>query len=85
MFRITSYNVCYTKLLRIWQFNFELIFAKHNLYFIIASLLWPALTIVSSKSVKTNPIMFTFYVYLIVITSYSIHYTKLYDHLTLQM
>jgi len=52
-------------MLNIWQFNFELIFAKHNLYFIIASLLWPALTIVSSKSVKTNPIMFTFYVYLI--------------------
>jgi drug/metabolite transporter (DMT)-like permease len=52
-------------MLNIWQFNFELIFAKHNIYFIIASLLWPALTIVSSKSVKTNPIMFTFYVYLI--------------------
>ncbi len=52
-------------MLNIWQFDLELIFTKHNFYFIIASLLWPALTIVSSKSVKINPMMFTFYVYLI--------------------
>lgn len=52
-------------MLNIWQFDLQQLFAKQNIYFIIASILWPVLTIVSSKSVKTNPMIFTFYVYLI--------------------
>jgi len=52
-------------MLDIWEFNIQQIFAIQNIYFIAASILWPALTIVSSKSTNTNPLIFTFYVYLI--------------------
>jgi len=52
-------------MLNIWSFSYEDIFVKHNLYFLIASLLWPVLTIVSSKTTNTSPITFTLYLYLI--------------------
>ncbi|NLC28081.1 MAG: DMT family transporter, partial [Campylobacteraceae bacterium] len=32
-------------------------------YFIIASLLWPILTIISAKSTRVSPLVFTFYMY----------------------
>jgi drug/metabolite transporter (DMT)-like permease len=40
-------------------------FSKDNIYFLIASILWPILTIISSKATKTNAMVFTFYVYII--------------------
>ncbi len=52
-------------MLNVWQFNLDEIFSKHNIYFLIASLLWPALTIVSAKATNTNGLVFTFYVYVI--------------------
>ena len=52
-------------MLNIWNFNLNEIFSKDNIYFLIASILWPILTIISSKAVKTNPLVFTFYVYVI--------------------
>jgi drug/metabolite transporter (DMT)-like permease len=52
-------------MLNVWNFDFNEIFSKDNIYFLIASILWPILTIISSKAVKTNPLIFTFYVYVI--------------------
>lgn len=52
-------------ILNVWSFSYETIFTKHNLYFLFASILWPILTIVSSKSTKTSPMVFTFYMYII--------------------
>lgn len=54
-------------ILDIWSFSIKEIFTQHNLYFLIASLLWPALTIVSSKATKVSPIIFSFYMYIIMI------------------
>lgn len=52
-------------MLNVWNFNLNEIFSKDNIYFLIASILWPILTIISSRATKTNPLVFTFYVYLI--------------------
>jgi len=52
-------------MLNIWSFSYEDIVTKHNLYFLLASILWPALTIVSSKTSNTSPMTFTLYLYLI--------------------
>jgi drug/metabolite transporter (DMT)-like permease len=52
-------------MLNVWNFNLNEIFSKDNIYFLIASVLWPILTIVSSKAVKINAMVFTFYVYVI--------------------
>ena len=54
-------------ILNIWSFSIEEIFTQHNLYFIVASILWPILTILSSKATKVSPIIFSFYVYVIMI------------------
>jgi drug/metabolite transporter (DMT)-like permease len=50
-------------ILNIWTFSFEQIFTEHNLYFLAASILWPIFTIISSKSTKTSPLVFSFYMY----------------------
>ena len=52
-------------MLNVWNFNPNEIFSKDNIYFLIASILWPLLTIVSAKDSKTNGLVFTFYVYVI--------------------
>lgn len=52
-------------MLNIWSFSIEQIFTVQNAYFLLASLLWPILTIVSSKAVGTSPMVFTFYMYVI--------------------
>ena len=52
-------------ILNIWSFSYEDIFTTHNMYFLFASMLWPILTIVSSKITHTSPIVFTFYMYVI--------------------
>lgn len=51
-------------MLNIWMFDINEIFSSQNIYFLIASLLWPLLTIISSKETNTNPFIFTFYMYL---------------------
>lgn len=50
-------------MLNVWSFKAEEIFVIHNLYFILASILWPIVTILSSKSSNISPIVFTFYLY----------------------
>lgn len=52
-------------MLNVWSFSMETIFSIENIYFLGASLLWPALTIVSSKITKTSPMTFTLYMYVI--------------------
>jgi len=54
-------------ILNVWQFKTQEIFVIHNLYFILASILWPIVTILSSKSTKISPIVFTFYLYVITV------------------
>lgn len=52
-------------ILNVWSFSYEQIFSAQNGYFLLASLLWPILTIISSKSTDTSPMVFTFYLYVI--------------------
>lgn len=52
-------------MLNVWTFSSEQIFTIQNMYFLGASILWPTLTIVSSKITKTSPMVFTFYMYII--------------------
>ena len=54
-------------MLNIWSFNLKDIVAIQNLYFILASILWPIFTIISSKVKDISPIVFSFYLYLITI------------------
>ncbi len=52
-------------MINIYQFNIDIIFSKYNIYFIVASMLWAILTIITSKSTKINAFVFTTYTYLI--------------------
>lgn len=52
-------------MINIYQFDTDIIFSKYNIYFIIASILWAILTIITSKSTKINAFVFTTYTYLI--------------------
>jgi len=52
-------------MLNVWSFKMDEIFTIHNMYFILASIFWPIVTILSSKSTKISPIVFTFYLYVI--------------------
>jgi len=52
-------------MLNIWSFKAEEIFKEQNLYFLLASLIWPIVTIISSKVTKVSPLVFTFYIYLV--------------------
>ena len=52
-------------ILNVWSFKSEEIFLIQNLYFILASIFWPIVTILSSKALKISPIVFTFYLYII--------------------
>lgn len=51
-------------ILNVWQFKLDEILVMHNLYFIFAALLWPIVTILSSKVTECSPIVFTFYLYI---------------------
>ena len=63
-------------ILNVWSFSYEEIFTQHNLYFLFASILWPILTIVSSKTTKTSPMTFTFYLYVITTVLVSIFFIE---------
>jgi len=54
-------------MINIWEFDTQQIFVKQNLYFILASFLWPIVTILSAKSTKISPIVFTFYLYIVTV------------------
>ena len=89
--RITSYNVCYTKLLR------RIIFANRFIWFLIAALgffLFFAIQVVLNGETITEGTVYNLLIFpgillifypTVVITSYSIHYTKLYEGETLNI
>ena len=52
-------------MLNIWNFDLSEIFSKDTLYFLLASILWPILTIITAKATKINAFVFTFYTYII--------------------
>jgi drug/metabolite transporter (DMT)-like permease len=52
-------------MLNFWSFKVDQILTIENMYFLGASILWPILTIISSKITKTSPMVFTFYMYII--------------------
>lgn len=54
-------------MLNVWKFDLEHVMVLHNLYFLLASILWPVVTILSSKSTKISPIVFTFYLYVVTV------------------
>ncbi len=51
-------------ILNIWSFTYEQIFNIQNTYFLSASILWPIITIISSKTTKTSPLVFSLYMYI---------------------
>lgn len=65
-------------MLNVWKFNLAQILVPHNLYFLLAAVLWPILTIVSSKSTKVSPLTFTFYMYLITISLVGVFFIDIY-------
>ncbi len=54
-------------MLNIWNSSLEDILVVQNLYFLLASFLWPVFTIISSKSKTVSPLVFSFYLYLITV------------------
>jgi len=52
-------------MLGVWTLGSDDILTKYNLYFIVASIMWPVLTIISSKATNISPIVFIFYMYTI--------------------
>lgn len=63
-------------MLNFWTFSIEEIFSIQNIYFLAGSILWPILTIVSSKITKTSPMVFTFYMYVIMTIIVSIFFVE---------
>ncbi len=53
-------------ILNVWSFHAEQIFRLENLYFILAAASWAVLTIVSSRGSDTHPLVFSFWLYLLV-------------------
>ena len=51
-------------ILNIWQYSFDEIFVKANLYFVFAAFTWTFLTITNSKIKKIDHLVFSFYLYL---------------------
>ena len=51
-------------MLNIWNFDLSEIFSKDTLYFLLASVLWSILTIITAKATKINAFVFTFYTYI---------------------
>ncbi len=54
-------------MLNIWNSSLKDILVVQNLYFLLASFLWPIFTIISSKSKTISPLVFSFYLYMITI------------------
>jgi len=53
-------------MLNVWKFDLSQILVIQNLYFLLAAILWPILTIISSKATHLSPVVFTFYMYVVV-------------------
>ncbi len=53
-------------MLDLWSFDMKEVLVIQNLYFILAALLWSLVTILSSKASNISPIVFTFYLYIVI-------------------
>ncbi len=51
-------------MLNVWNLQLNSILTSYNLYFLLASILWPLVTIISSFSTKLSPLVFSFYMYI---------------------
>jgi drug/metabolite transporter (DMT)-like permease len=51
-------------MIKIWNFNIDIIINNGNAYYLFASFLWPILTIVSAKQKEINSLVFVFYMFL---------------------
>lgn len=54
-------------MLNVWDSHLKDILVIQNLYFLFASISWPIFAIISSKSRKISPIVFSFYIYVITV------------------
>ena len=52
-------------ILGVWTLDRSQILTQYNLYFVLASIFWPILTIISSRATKVAPIVFIFYMYVV--------------------
>ena len=67
VFALSLGTVGVLSILNIWNSNLDELFVKANGYFILASFLWSFVTILSAKSIKISPIVFTFYLYIVTV------------------
>ncbi len=67
VFALTLGAVGVLTILDIWNSSFEELFNQANVYFVFAAFGWAILTILSSKSTRVSPIIFTFYLYVITV------------------
>jgi len=51
-------------MLKIWSFDSAEIFSLGNIYFLLAALTWPILTILSAKHKMKSAILFSFYMFI---------------------
>lgn len=54
-------------MLGVWNRHLDDLLVIENLYFILAATLWPILTIISAKSTKISPLVFTLYMYMVTV------------------
>lgn len=52
-------------ILKIWSFDMSDILKSGNLYFFLATIIWPILTIISAYQKNGSPIQFSFYMFLV--------------------
>lgn len=67
-------------MLEFWSFDIHEIFSLDNIYFLVASVLWALLTIVSSRSTDISPLIFSFYMFLfssIIVILFFVDVTKI--------
>lgn len=50
-------------MLKIWHFNLAEILTRGNIYFLLASVTWPILTVTSSRQSSISPVVFSFYMF----------------------
>lgn len=67
-------------MLGVWSMNPDQIFVIQNLYFMLAAMMWPIVTILSSKSTKISPIVFSLYLYIFTVILASLFLVD-FDHL----
>lgn len=80
MFALSLGAIGILSILNVWSFSHEQIFNIQNMYFIIGSLLWPIITIISSRVTKTSPIVFSLYMYIfmtIIVSLFFVEFDKI--------